>query len=102
MPSVIPIDLTKNPDVAALVADKEPGSEVYGCFTIKSRDDQTLELRIKGMAATCDELKDLEDDDEDEETGQSPEGDEAEAPEPPEPRAKKFARQFESNAQDGY
>ncbi len=106
--SVITIDLLKNPDVAALAADKQPGDKVYGCFTVKSRDDQTLELRIAEMAGSKDELPDAsETDDEAEaddnpteekaEPDQSPEGAEAEAPEPP---YKKLARQMETQPTD--
>lgn len=110
MSAVLTIDLTKNPEVAALVADMQPGDKVYGCFTIKDRDDQSLNIRIKEMAASCDELKesaseDMGEDETDEEgmdnsDDQSPEGKEAETPS--ESPAKKLARQVESNGPTGY
>jgi len=104
MSAISTIDLTKNPDVAALVADMQPGQKVYACFTIKDRDDQTLNIRLKEMAATCDELKDSdsEDDEEDDSDDQSPEGEEAEAPEPAEPPMRSAARRIASNEQSGY
>lgn len=101
---VIPIDLTKNPDVAALVADMQPGEKIYGCFTIKDKDDQTLSIRIKEMASTKDELssKDEMDDEEESEddADESPEGEEMEMDmqKPPETAARKLARQIESNS----
>jgi hypothetical protein len=102
MSTVITVDLTKEPDVAALTADMQPGAHVYGCFTIKSRTDQTLELRISDMAATCDELPEESDstDEEDAEDG----GDDEEAEGEPadaekevktEAPAKKLARQLD-------
>lgn len=104
--STISIDLNKNPDVAALLADKEAGAKVYGCFTIKSMDDQTAVLRIAEMTGTKDELPDASMETEDEEStddenedmiedsGQSPEGAEEEKPESP---VRKLARRMESN-----
>jgi acetyl-CoA carboxylase beta subunit len=65
--TTIQIDLTKDPEVAALLADKEPGAKVYGCFTVKSLDEQTAVLRIKEMADTASELKTSDDAEEDEE-----------------------------------
>lgn len=76
--TTITIDLTKDPEVAALLADKEPGAKVCGCFTVKSRDDQTAVLRIQSMADTCDELKSAMADDEEGEDTADDEGDEGE------------------------
>ena len=73
--SVITIDLNKNPEVAALVADKDVGAKIYGCFSIKAKDDQTLSLRVSEMAGSKDELSDKEEGSEDEDT------DEVDAPE---------------------
>lgn len=66
--SVITIDLNKNPEVAALVADKDVGAKIYGCFSIKAKDDQTLSLRVSEMADSKDGLSDKEEGSEDEDT----------------------------------
>lgn len=58
MSSVVTIPLPQNPDVAELVTDMQPGQKLYGCFSLKSKNDQTIELRIEEMAATRDELPD--------------------------------------------
>lgn len=89
--TTIQIPLDKNPDVAALIADKQPGDKIYGCFTIKAQDAQTATLRIEEM--TDDPAQLPKPDEYDEEAGegddsageekgeadQSPEGAEAEA-----------------------
>ena len=54
--SLVVIDLTKNPEIASLLSDAEPGKKIYGCFTLKSRDDQTAQLRISEMTDDPDEL----------------------------------------------
>ncbi len=89
--TVLQIPLDKNPDVAALVADKDTGSRVYFCATIKSKDTQTLAVRIEEVSDDPSELPKPDsydeengetDDSADEEKGepdQSPEGKEAEA-----------------------
>ena len=87
--TTVQIDLAKNPDVAALVADKEPGDKVFACFSIKSQDTQTLDLRIEEFADSPDDLDKTEDAEEGEtedneeddakEADKSPEGKEAEA-----------------------
>lgn len=41
------IDLKKNPDIADLVADMQPGDAIDLHGTIKSLDDQTLEITIE-------------------------------------------------------
>lgn len=65
MSSVVTIPLDKNPEVADLLTDMQPGDRVYACFTIKSKDDQTANLRISEMARTKDELPDASEYDED-------------------------------------
>lgn len=94
--SVVQIPLDRNPDVAALLADKDPGARVYACFTIKSQDPQTAQLRIEEFADSPEDLSKPDDEyDEDEEEDadhekaesdkeekaehQSPEGKEADA-----------------------
>lgn len=65
---LITVDLTKSPEIAELVSDMSPGAKVYGCFTVKSRDDQTLTLRIAEMTdkkADLPEPDAYSDDDED-------------------------------------
>ena len=108
--TTIQVPLDKNPDVAALVADLEPGDSVCGCFTIKSKDAQTLELRIEEMAKTPDELsKDEETDGEGDgdETGEtapekSPEGAENETSDTTAPRVrgKRMAEMMNSASPD--
>lgn len=77
MKPVVTIDLSKNPDVAALVGDMEPSARVFACFTIKDKDEQTLTLRLSEMASTRDELpKDGDYEDEDSDDEEDDEGDE--------------------------
>ena len=70
MSTTVTIPLDKNPEVADLVTDLSPGDKVYGRFSIRAKDDQSLELRIEEMAATRDELseKDHDSDEEDDES----------------------------------
>ena len=77
MSAVITIPLEKNDEIAALVADMQPADRIYGCFTIKAKDDQSLVLRIEEMADSKDDLpdKDRSDDDESEETDDEEESD---------------------------
>lgn len=76
MSTVVTIPLDKNPEVSDLVQDMQPGDRVYGCFTIKSKDEQSLELRISEMAESRDELPDgKESYDEDSDSGEVDEGD---------------------------
>lgn len=92
--SVVQIPKDKNPDVAALLGDKDPGTRVYACFTIKSQDPQTAQLRIEEFADSPEDLSKPDDEyDEDEDADheksesdeeekaehQSPEGKEADA-----------------------
>lgn len=92
MNPVVPIDLKKNPDVAALVADMEPGDKVYACFTIKSKDDQTLFIRLSEMSDTCGELEKSDDtESEAEDAGEAePEEKPAEEPTPEKSRGEKM------------
>lgn len=58
MSTVITIPLEKNKEIAALVADKQPADRLYGCFTIKAKDDQSLVLRVEEMTDKKDDLPD--------------------------------------------
>lgn len=70
--TTISIPLDRNPDLAALVADKEPGEWIKLLASIKAKDSQTLTVRLE----ECDDCENPEsDDDEDTED----EGDETEA-----------------------
>lgn len=75
MSAVITIPIENNDELAALVADKQPADKLYGCFTIKSKDDQTLVLRIEEMT---DNKEDLPDKDYEEEDGDEKDEDEDE------------------------
>jgi hypothetical protein len=66
MSPVITIPLEKNDEIAALVADMQPGQKIYGCFSIKSKDAQTLNLRIEEITDNKEDLPDKSDYDEDE------------------------------------
>lgn len=91
----ITIDLTKDPEVAALLADKEPGAKVYACFSLKSRDEQTAVLRIKEMADTAAELPkadEYEDDEEAEEEIADEDADEVSEPPPSDTAKSRGAR----------
>lgn len=78
--TTIQIALDKEPDIAALVADLEPGDCVYGCFTIKDKSEQTLTLRIKEMAESASELSEPDEPDNEDETDEADEPDEASEP----------------------
>lgn len=43
----ITLDLKKEPDIAALVADMQPGDPVTLHTTVKAKDDQTLTLTLE-------------------------------------------------------
>lgn len=53
---IVPVDLKKNPAVADLLVDKQPGDRVYACFTIKDKDANNANLRIEEIVATPEEL----------------------------------------------
>ena len=56
MSTVITIPIEKNKEIAALVADKQPSDRLYGCFTIKAKDDQSLILRVEELSDKPDDL----------------------------------------------
>lgn len=68
---ILPIDLKKNADVADLIADMQPGDHIYFCATIKDKDDQTLNARLKMVTRTPDELPKPDEYDEDDEDEKS-------------------------------
>lgn len=81
MSTVVTIPLEKNTEIAALVADKQPADRLYGCFTIKAKDSQSLILRVEELSDKPDDLpkpdekEEYEDDDgEDGEDGSIEEG----------------------------
>ena len=108
MSSVLDIPLDKNPDVAALVADKSVGDRVFGAFTIKAKDDQTLSIRIEEMADNPSELPEKEDtndeDDEDTETDDNDDEEETEntATEPVESQADRVAKKMSASNTGAY
>jgi hypothetical protein len=104
MNPVVTIDLSKNPDVAALVSDMEPSKRVFACFTIKDKDEQTLTLRLSEMAATRDELPkdgDYEDEDGDDEDREDTGDDEPEEKVPEKSAGERIAEKM-SNATSDY
>lgn len=54
--TTVTVDLTKNPELAALVADKQPGDWIALKASVKARDDQTLTLRLE-ECDDCDKPK---------------------------------------------
>lgn len=69
MSTVVTIPLGKNTEIAELVADKEPGDKLYGCFSIKAKDDQSLMIRIEEITDNIEDLPkpgEYDDDDESE------------------------------------
>lgn len=109
--TTITIPLDKNADVAALLADKQPGDKVYGCFSLKDMTDQTATLRIEEMTDDPDELSkpgDSSDDgDETDDEGtpeKSPEGAEAEPKPAAEPGSmgRKLAARMNSAGDSSY
>jgi len=69
MSAVITIPLEKNKEISALVADKQPADTLYGCFTIKAKDDQSLVLRVKELTDNKEDLPEKEEYDEEDEDG---------------------------------
>jgi hypothetical protein len=108
MNPVVTIDLSKNPDVAALVSDMEPSKRVFACFTIKDKDEQTLTLRLSEMAATRDELpkdgdyEDEDGDDEDDDEDREDTGDDEPEEKVPEKSAGERIAEKMSNATSDY
>lgn len=75
MSSVVVIPLDKNPEVSDLALDLQPGQKIYGCFSVKSKDDQTLSLRIEHFARSKDDLPEPDEyDDESDEVDEVDEG----------------------------
>ena len=66
--TVVIIPLDNNKDVAALVADMQPGQKLYTCGTIKALDDQTLTLRITEVTDKREDLPKYDDKEEDEDS----------------------------------
>lgn len=66
---IIPLDLKKNPEVADLLVDMQPGERVYACLTIKDKDSDKANLRIEEIVATPSELPGPDEAYEDEEDG---------------------------------
>lgn len=94
--TTVTIPLDKNPDLAALVADKEPGDWVELRASIKAKDDQTLTLRLE----ECDDCdKPDNGDDEEEEADDTPEEEKAENETPPaeESMGKRMAAKLQSS-----
>ncbi len=54
---IVAVDLKKNPEVADLLVDKQPGDRVYACFTIRDKDENTANLRIEEIVATHIQIK---------------------------------------------
>lgn len=65
MSTVITIPLSDNEELAALVADKQPGDKLYACGTIKALDEQTLTLRVEEVTDKKDDLPDADSDEDD-------------------------------------
>lgn len=67
--TTVTIPLDRNPELAALVADKQVGDWIELRASIKAKDGQTLEVRLE----TCDDCeKPDSEDDEDEEGDEAP------------------------------
>ncbi len=66
---IVPVDLKKNPAVADLLVDMQPGDRVYACFTIKDKDANNANLRIEEIVATPEELPKPDEAYDDEEDG---------------------------------
>lgn len=87
MSAVNIIPLTDNKDVAALVADKQPGDRLYFCASIKALDAQTLTYRIEEVTDNIEDLPkpgesdDDKDDEAEEESNGSTPGESEEAAE---------------------
>lgn len=74
MSAVITIPLEKNDEIAALVADMQPGQKLYACGSIKSKDGQSLVLRIEEVTDNKEDLPDKESYPEDEHESPMEEG----------------------------
>ena len=58
----ITIDKKSSPDVAAVAADLEPGTEVTVKTTVKANDDQTLTLTVREIEV--EDMVEVEEEDE--------------------------------------
>ena len=66
--TTLQIDLIKNPKLAALAKDKEPGTSLYAEMSIKSQDAQTLTVRLEEVTDDLSELGKEDETEVDEET----------------------------------
>lgn len=69
MSKILDLDLNANPAVKDLLADLEPGAKLVIRATLKSKDDQTAQVRI--MKVEEDETPEEEDAEEGEEEGET-------------------------------
>lgn len=53
---IVPIDLKKNPEIADLLADMQPGKRVYACLTIRDKNDQLANLRLEEVVERAEDL----------------------------------------------
>lgn len=94
--TTLTIDLQKNPELAALVSDKQPGDWIELRASIKAKDEQTLTVRLENCD-DCEKPK-AEGDDSGEET-EAP----APAAAPEEKPSKALARKLTAPSNDlGY
>jgi hypothetical protein len=63
------IDLKKNPEVAELISDMEPGAKVNLTTAIYSKDEQTLVLELEEAEAGTEAADDLESNDDNADDG---------------------------------
>lgn len=95
--SIVTIALDKEPELAALVADKQPGDWITLRASIKAKDDQTLAIRIED----CDDAEKPESDEEDDGVQTDDTDGERPPPSKSEPQAEKpgksLARKLESS-----
>ena len=86
---VINIDKAKNPDIAELVADKEPGAKIDLHTSIKENNDQNVSFTVE----ECSEGKKPDDEESDE---ASPDDESAETPaaEPAKKPEKSYGKKY--------
>lgn len=53
---IVPIDLKKNPEIADLLTDMQPGQRVYACLTIRDKNDQLANLRLEEVTERAEDL----------------------------------------------
>lgn len=88
MPTII-LDKAKNPELAALVADKQPGAKVVLYTSIKENDPQTVGLTLE----ECEEGKPDEEEGEQDDPNEV-ESDETPAPAPEKKPEKSYGRRY--------